>query len=417
VKKKNGRPRTGMLEPAGAWDDGSPRFRGRVRLGDGAKSERFDVPHGLGEKQARAYVASIQVQEDAQGLLLRRKREAARAAAAEEREPHDLETCDAWFGRYLPTKDCGETHRCITSSVWSKWISPVIGAKEMRALTRDDVEDVRDKLDRAIDAKDIRHSTARNAWAALTGALKAAYAARDRSLRVLASPLHFGILPPKRGESRQRPWLYPREWQAFASCGAIPLAFRQTCALALYTGLRPGELRVLTWGDVDRAARTISVSKALDTETGEAKAPKPDVSELEHETIVALEAKNLRVCRRVPHRRDDHLLLLHVTGGLGQLVLAQLVPRNRVWLFVRMPERLGQAPPVLAFMILETTLKPVKLSPHREQLCRRRALPFRRPDRTSRVPPVGVRDLLPRVRLPIKVAVQVVGKDSLRLSN
>ena len=273
-KPRTGRPRIGTLEPAGMWSDGSPRFRGRVRLGDGTKSDRFDVPHGLDAEQARAYVTSTQAQEDANGLLLREKREAARDAAAREREPHELESCDSWFKRYLPTKDCGDSHRRISASIWKKWISPVIGPKEMRTLTRDNVEDVRDKLDCALDAKEIRHSTARNAWAVLTGALKAAYAARDRSLRVLSTPLHFGILPPKRGESRQRPWLYPREWLAFVTCEAIPIAFRQACAVALYTGLRPGELRALLWSDVDLEARTISVSKALDAQSGDVKPPK-----------------------------------------------------------------------------------------------------------------------------------------------
>jgi hypothetical protein len=78
----------------------------------------------------------------------------------------------------------------------------VIGRKAIATLTRDDVEDVRDRLDCALDAKTIRHATARNAWGTLTGALKAAYAAKDRSLRVHAAPLHFGILPPRRGDAR-----------------------------------------------------------------------------------------------------------------------------------------------------------------------------------------------------------------------
>src|SRR5438552_4202949 len=81
AKKKGGRARTGTLAPAGTWADGSPRFRGRVRLGDGTKSERFDVPHGRNERQARAYVAEMQAQEDARGGLLARKHEAERAKA------------------------------------------------------------------------------------------------------------------------------------------------------------------------------------------------------------------------------------------------------------------------------------------------------------------------------------------------
>jgi hypothetical protein len=151
-------------------------------------------------------------------------------------EPNPAAETFGWFARFLKTKECGASYRRITGNIVAKWVSPVIGTKPVRGLTRDDIEDVRDRLDRALDAKEIRHTTARNAWSALVGGLKAAYAARDRTLRVIASPIHMGILPPKRGKSRQRPWLYPRDWLTFFGCKRVPIAFRQTCALALYTG-------------------------------------------------------------------------------------------------------------------------------------------------------------------------------------
>ena len=104
--------------------------------------------------------------------------------------------------------------------------------------------------------------------------MKAAYAARDRSLRVLSSPLHFGILLRSAASRGSAPGCTRREWLAFVTCAHVPVAFRQVCALALYTGLRPGELRALLWADVDLVARTISVSKALDAQTLTAKPPK-----------------------------------------------------------------------------------------------------------------------------------------------
>jgi integrase len=267
------RQRSGTLL-AGKNADGSARFRFRLRLADGSKSERFDVPQGMGEKQARAFVAGLQAEEDAKGALLAQRESARRELARVEGTACQGEAADAWFERYLPSIECGEMHRRITRNNWRKWISPIIGAKPMEALTRDDAENVRDALDRALDGKTLRHSTARNVWSNLTGALKAAYASRDRSLRVHAAPLHFGILPPKRGESRQRPWLYPNEWQALATCEAVPVAWRQLYALALYSGLRPNELRALTWSDVDLAGGQISVSKAWDDHTKTVKAPK-----------------------------------------------------------------------------------------------------------------------------------------------
>jgi integrase len=172
---------------------------------------------------------------------------------------------------------------------------------------------VRDHLDRALDAKSIRHGTARNAWEVLTGAMKAAYGSRDRSLRVHASPVHFGVLPPKRGETRQRPWLYPSEWRKLAACAAVPVEWRQTYALALCSGLRPGERRALTWADVDTTARQISVSKAWDAETKTAKPPKTAAGQrtvpIELALLPMLEA--LRgddyepVCRLLAERGED----------------------------------------------------------------------------------------------------------------
>ncbi len=274
-------PRTGSVEKRRRVD-GTVYYRARIRLADDSR-ERVDVPDQYAKpaggktarERAELYALAVQEREDEGGeqgplLLAKRKRMAEKA---QEHDQRHGETWSKWFGRYLPTKECSEDHRRITKAIESKWIAPVLRTKVMASLTRDDVEDVRDRLDLALDEGAIRHSTARNAWSVLTGALKAAYGARDRNLRVLTAPLHFGLLPPKRGESRQRPWLYPREWAAFAAHDGIPIAFRQVCALALYTGLRPGELRALTWGDVDLEARTVSVSKALDGR-GVLKAPK-----------------------------------------------------------------------------------------------------------------------------------------------
>ncbi len=269
------RQRTGTLERAGTWPSGAPKWRFRLRLGDGTKSERFELPEGFDERQARAQVAKFQADEDVHRGILNAKVEKSRGTTGG--QPHQAvtaESADEWFERYLPTIECGEGHRRITRHNWTKWIAPSLGSKPMKTLTRDDVEDVRDRLDRAIDEKEIRHGTASNIWSTLTGALKAACAARDRSLRVHSSPLHFGILPPKRGDGRKRPWLYPNEWQAVAACAAIPIEWRQLYAVALYTGLRPNELRALRWADVDTRARQISVSKAWDEQTKTAKPPK-----------------------------------------------------------------------------------------------------------------------------------------------
>ncbi len=248
-------------------------FTGRLRLADGTKSARFDLPLEMNEPKARAHLGKLQASEDVtqevyRATLDRKRKEGALASP---------ETVDEWFRRFLPTKECGASHRRISGDVWSKYVSPVIGPKRIASLTRDDIEDVRDGIDRALDAGKIRHRTAQNAWGGLTSALKAAYASRERSLRVLSERIYADILPPKKGRTRARPWLYPREWVELSQhedFGAIPIVWRRIYAIALYTGLRPGELRALTWADVDLVARTIDVSKAIDAETGNLKATK-----------------------------------------------------------------------------------------------------------------------------------------------
>lgn len=267
--ERGGRQRTGSFSAKTV--DGRLVCTGRLRLQDGTKTERFRL-QGATEEEARAHLADLQRLEDLTHPMYLATLEARRLAGASSAGP--AETCDQWHARYLPTKECGEAHRRITGDVWGKWVSPIIGQKPIAALTRDDVEDVRDRLDRAIDRGEIRHSTAANAWGALTGAMKAAYASKDRTLRVHSAPICYAVLPPRRGAPRQRPWLYPAEWSRVVACKRIPIAWRQIYALALYTGLRPGELRALTWADVDLVMRTISVSKAWDAETKSVKPPK-----------------------------------------------------------------------------------------------------------------------------------------------
>lgn len=307
---RSGPKRTGTIE-ACKRADGTKYFRARIRLADGSR-ERVNVPekHAYSEERAKHYAQAVQEKEERTGEMLAAKvaREAQKAA---ESDPRHGETWAKWFDRYLPAKECSEGYRAGSSRVEGKWIRPIIGAKPIAKLTRDDIEDVRDRLDRAIDSKEIRPATAANTWGIFTGALKAAYAARDRSLRVLASPLHFGMLPPKKGPSRQRPWLYPREWTRFAECGAVPIEWRQLCALALYTGLRPGELHALTWGsDVDLDARTISVSKAVDAATKRVKAPKTAAGQRVipiHPELVPL----LEALRGAPEAKVTSFIVLH----------------------------------------------------------------------------------------------------------
>ncbi len=318
--------RTGNVEPF-TRADGTIYYRARIRLmqraaGAGAWTPsdvrvRVDIPDkwclAKSGKSARdraaIYAEARQEREDETHELAIARDQQQRAKRAGRVAGGPDETADEWHERFLPRKECGAGHRRIAGLTWNKWISPVIGHKPVRALTRDDVEDVRDRIDRAIDAGELRGSTPASVWSVLTSALKAMCTTRYRELRVHGdreAPLHAAVEPPRKGAARQRPWIYPSEWTALAVFGEAPLRLRRLCAIALYTGLRPNELAAVTCGDVDLVGRVIAVSKALDEETAKTKAPKT----LAGRRMVPIREELLPLLEvLVSGRRDDELLI------------------------------------------------------------------------------------------------------------
>lgn len=261
------RVRATLLQPT---RPGKP-YRFRLTLADGTKSPRFDCSPGLTEAKARAQAERMQAIEDETQQLYRDRLEKASVKLAARGE-----TCDEWFARYLPTKKCGESFRRITGQVWGKWVSRSLGREPIATLTKRHVEDFRDTLDIAIKAGRLSTKSAANVWSTFTSAMKAASNSKTRALKVRdgKADVLFGVLPPDRGTSAQRPWLYPTEWERLVRCEDVPVASRALYAVAAYTGARPNELRALVWGDVDLTAGIISIARAWDEETGTTKPPK-----------------------------------------------------------------------------------------------------------------------------------------------
>jgi integrase len=198
------------------------------------------------------------------------------------------ETCDEWYGRYHEyQRELGHTDIETKRSRWNKWISPRIGPRPITKVTRDDVEDIRDALDAAVRAWSkegrgedrISGKTAMNVWSCLTSAFKAATSSKRRDLRALIGHPNpcIGVEPPgdrNSRKARRKPFVYPKEAAAVLACEAIPLEWRELHAIAAYTYLRPGELRVLTKGDVDLASGLINITKAWDYADEKVKPPK-----------------------------------------------------------------------------------------------------------------------------------------------
>jgi integrase len=221
----------------------------------------------------------MQEQEDAKGGIFAKK-------LASEGKTLEGETCDKWFGRYFAwCVEKGETAARDKRYRYNVWIHPRIGPKAMVAVTPDDIEDIRDALDDASrewlkqgrGPGRISGKTATEVWSVLVSGFRQASSSKRRELRIFPrgsrSPCE-GIEPPDRGVARRKPFVYPSELLALLLCDDVPLEWRELHAIAAYTYVRPGELRVLQWKDVDVERCLMSVTKAWDYASKKVKAPK-----------------------------------------------------------------------------------------------------------------------------------------------
>jgi len=286
-RRAPGPARTGSVEPV-KRADGTTHYRARIRLDDGSR-ERVDVPakhctpagKKTGRERAEDWAEAMQEDEDETHELLDAKKKRA-ADEAKQHDPRHGETCTTYRGRLdVHRKELGRRGGKDDANTWKVWLADSLGSLPIAKVTREDVERVRDGLDEAISLhrktegkEGIGPKRARNVWTVVTTTFKAACTAKRRDLRVREDNPCTGVLPPERGESRRRTFIYPVEALALFACRDVPLPWRETYAVACYLYLRPGELRALTCGDVDLDAQVVHVTKAYDERTREVKAPK-----------------------------------------------------------------------------------------------------------------------------------------------
>jgi integrase len=262
---RRGRPRTGRLETR-RDSNGHTRYRARIALDD-KTTERLPIPVNTTKIAATKLVRAWQVRENETGALLNAKRMGAGV-------PTDGETTGEWFVRYTAAR-IGKTHEAERNAMrWKKYIAPYLNAIPIAALQRSHIERPRDGLDQAIASKTLHAKSARNVWCVLTKAMRESVASKLPGIRCRDTNPCDNVAPPDGGESRARPWLYPREATQLLACEAVKLEHRQLYAIAAYTFLRPGELASLTWEDVDFEAGLIHVRKAMNWDSGLNKAPK-----------------------------------------------------------------------------------------------------------------------------------------------
>ena len=276
-----------------------------------------------------------------------------RAALRKHQTSPQAETCDQWMVRFTKYGvELGQSDAEKKARRWRKWISKRIGSRRPKDITKNDIEDLRDALDVAIlewaPGKSSKIGTcltaksAMNVWSAVTSSFKAMTSSKRRDLRVLDGKPNpcIGVEPPgDRGaaKARRKTFLYPKEAGALLACGGldgVPLEWREVYAVALYTYLRPGELYVLTWADVDLDARHVRITKAWDFVDGKLKAPKT----ANGIRTVPIEPALIPLLERMKKGRKPSELVVPCLSAFGEDHLAQLFRKHLVTAGVKRPE-------------------------------------------------------------------------------
>lgn len=153
-------------------------------------------------------------------------------------------------------------------------VIPLLGDKPVADITREDVEQLVEKIDAKIINNHLSWKTAQNIWGLVTRAFADACGSKVKALRARFDNPALEVAPPDRGDVRSRAYLYPNEVLLLLSCASIPIRWRRLFAFAIYTAARRGEIEALEWTDVDLRVNTIHIHRSTDRETGEVRSTK-----------------------------------------------------------------------------------------------------------------------------------------------
>ena len=253
-----GRP----LAPTLVWK--ATHFAFRCRVKDGGRPW-VPLPPGLTKEAAAAMALEIATMASAGELVMA----AAKAPVTK------AETFSQWSERWLEARQArGLATVRNDRSRLTTHVLPVLGDRPMVKVSKAEIEDLVSRLDARVQARTMSWKTALNVWGAVTKLFDDAANAKDRTLRVRDDNPCKDVRGPERGVRKVKVFLYPSEVSALLTCDAVPLVFRQASALAIYLGVRAGELRSLTWDDVDMNHGTVHVHRGFDRDTHAAKSTK-----------------------------------------------------------------------------------------------------------------------------------------------
>lgn len=261
------RKRTGTLTKT---RDG--RWQPIVTLADGTRKRLDPFPHGTEEDDARAQTIALAKEV---ALIGFRRRRAPVVAGEASLEAGDTTAMDAWLDRWLVTRQQrGYTSVRENASHWHIHIAPAVGHKHVGEWTSADLRALVSVLDGKVRDAVLSWKSAHNIWGTATKMARDASRSKIEALRCRDDDPSRGVEGPDRGDRAAKQFLYPSEVTKLLGCDAVPLQWRGLIALAVYTYVRAGELRVLRWEDIDLEHSTIHVHRAHDRRTGGVKGTK-----------------------------------------------------------------------------------------------------------------------------------------------
>jgi integrase len=317
--RRGGRPAKGCVKWRRNAKTGRRHWHVRLTLADGSRPWVALDPAILEDEKAAAEACGKVVSDEARvsGLLPDTVKESA----------------DEWFKRFYDAKEAkGLSTAKEMRGRYKKWSSPLIGAKDMRAVTNSDLEAIVRSLDRAVHAfmKEgpgagrLAPSSATNIWGDVQHAFAEAKSAKDPGLRVLTVNPAADVRGPDPGDDRQGQILYGDELSILVAGEAVepvhpdvPLYRRQTYAVVTYGKLRASEAEALKPEDVDLDHMTIRVTKQADRKTKERKGTK------------ATKTKRMRTVDIEPHVLPLVRWLVKHPQGKGGRLLRMPPPEDR----------------------------------------------------------------------------------------
>lgn len=205
--------------------------------------------------EGKRYEVSGKTEAEAIEKAVLKKQQLETAAAAESGSA----TVSQWYSRWLALykAEQGLTQKSLSTydEKFNNYIKPAIGGKKMRAVTEYDLQRIMNRT------AEKSQSTASKVRMVIRQMFRRAY----RTHMISFDPSEDLEIPRSTTKGTRRS-LTEAERALFLRC-APSVEGAEIFQAMYYTGMRPGELMALTWGDIDFNRNEITVNKAIESGT------------------------------------------------------------------------------------------------------------------------------------------------------